>query len=74
MPRVVKRSAAQAIKSGPSRRGVPLPPGSGPLTGPNQKQGGPIRPPRGGLPYRATGERSSYIGPQAVVHWQSGGQ
>jgi ATP-dependent DNA ligase len=25
MPRVVKRSASQAIKSGPSRRGVPLP-------------------------------------------------
>ena len=26
MPRVVKRFASQAIKSGPSRRGVPLPP------------------------------------------------
>ena len=26
MPRVVKRSASHAIKSGPSRRGVPLPP------------------------------------------------
>ena len=25
MPRVVKRSASQAVKSGPSRRGVPLP-------------------------------------------------
>ena len=25
MPRVVKRSASQAITSGPSRRGVPLP-------------------------------------------------
>jgi bifunctional non-homologous end joining protein LigD len=26
MPRVVKRSAPQAVKSGPSRGGVPLPP------------------------------------------------
>jgi DNA ligase D-like protein (predicted ligase) len=26
MPRVVKRSASQAVKSGPSRRGAPLPP------------------------------------------------
>ena len=25
MPRVIKRSATQAVKSGPSRRGVPLP-------------------------------------------------
>jgi hypothetical protein len=40
---------------------------------PQSKQGGPVRPPRGGPPYRATGERSNYIGPQAVVHWQSGG-
>jgi hypothetical protein len=40
---------------------------------PQSKQGGPVRPPRGGPPYRATGERSNYIGPQAIVHWQSGG-
>jgi hypothetical protein len=24
--------------------------------------------------YKATEKRPSYIGPQAVVHWQSGGQ
>jgi hypothetical protein len=43
------------------------------VLGPNQKQGDPIRPPLRWVALQGDREGSSYIGPQAVVHWQSGG-